>query len=217
MVAGVATARRPCRSNQPPWRPQPKRSGRRRRCSSCRSVVHRLRSGGVQSSGWPVSRLAGGGHAEKVGSASGRCGDHSGCVMAIDTWRVTRSGVARLLGRGEPARQAGFVASARDWRMAVGQVMRGLGQSVPGWRVCMGLLLALVPRLVGLTADLPYMHHPDEPVNLRVIDAMVVNGALTRTSSTTRRCSFTCTLRFTSTGRCWAGCPGSPSWHRSPL
>ncbi|MGH3755530.1 MAG: hypothetical protein ACRDRP_23115 [Pseudonocardiaceae bacterium] len=43
--------------------------------------------------------------------------------------------------------------------------------------VCTGLLLlALVLRLVGLTADLPYMHHADEPVNLRVIDAMVVNG-----------------------------------------
>lgn len=43
--------------------------------------------------------------------------------------------------------------------------------------VCGGvLLLALVVRLVGLSADLPVMHHPDEPVNLRVIDAMVTSG-----------------------------------------
>jgi 4-amino-4-deoxy-L-arabinose transferase-like glycosyltransferase len=43
--------------------------------------------------------------------------------------------------------------------------------------VCAGLLLiALAPRLVGVTADLPYMHHPDEPVNLRIIDAMVSHG-----------------------------------------
>jgi hypothetical protein len=28
-------------------------------------------------------------------------------------------------------------------------------------------------RLVGLAADLPFMHHPDEPVNLRIIDGMI--------------------------------------------
>jgi hypothetical protein len=28
-------------------------------------------------------------------------------------------------------------------------------------------------RLVALAADLPFMHHPDEPVNLRIIDGMV--------------------------------------------
>ena len=110
--------------------------------------------------------------------------------MTTDTWQATRSGVAWLLGRGEPARPGGAAAqrddsnaalvataSARDWRMAPGRLLRGLGQSVPAWRVCAGLLLvALVLRLVGLTADLPYMHHPDEPVNLRVIDTMVATG-----------------------------------------
>ena len=51
---------------------------------------------------------------------------------------------------------------------------RGAGQ---GALLCGGvLLLALVVRLFGLSADLPVMHHPDEPVNLRVIDAMVANG-----------------------------------------
>ncbi|MGH3909025.1 MAG: ArnT family glycosyltransferase [Pseudonocardiaceae bacterium] len=46
-----------------------------------------------------------------------------------------------------------------------------------GLLLCAGiLLLALVPRVVGLSADLPVMHHPDEPVNLRVIDAMITNG-----------------------------------------
>jgi hypothetical protein len=29
---------------------------------------------------------------------------------------------------------------------------------------------------VGLTADLPYMHYPDEPVNKRVLEAMVSHG-----------------------------------------
>ncbi|MBV8996937.1 MAG: hypothetical protein JO287_25280, partial [Pseudonocardiales bacterium] len=104
--------------------------------------------------------------------------------------QATRSGVAWLLGHGEPARLDGAAAprhhsnaalvataSARDWRPAPSRVLRGLGQSVPPCRVCAGLLLlALVLRLVGLTTDLPYMHHPDEPVNLRVIDAMVANG-----------------------------------------
>ena len=107
--------------------------------------------------------------------------------MATDTWQATRSGVARLLGRGEPARRVVIgaqrdevnaalvaMASARNGRRAQAPVLRGLGRSVPARRVCIGLLLlALVPRMVGLTADLPYMHHPDEPVNLRVIDAMV--------------------------------------------
>src|SRR5436305_1276649 len=110
--------------------------------------------------------------------------------MTTDTWQATRSGVAWLLGRGEPARPGGAAAqrddgnaalvataSARDWRTAPSRVLRGLEQSVPAWRVCAGLLLvALVLRLVGLTADLPYMHHPDEPVNLRVIDTMVATG-----------------------------------------
>ncbi|HXT46720.1 MAG TPA: glycosyltransferase family 39 protein [Pseudonocardiaceae bacterium] len=110
--------------------------------------------------------------------------------MATDTWQATRSGVARLLGRGEPARRVVIgaqrdevnaalvaMASARNGRRAQAPVLRGLGRSVPARRVCIGLLLlALVPRMVGLTADLPYMHHPDEPVNLRVIDAMVSNG-----------------------------------------
>ncbi|MGH4015538.1 MAG: glycosyltransferase family 39 protein [Pseudonocardiaceae bacterium] len=46
-----------------------------------------------------------------------------------------------------------------------------------GWLLGAGLvLLALVPRLIGLSADLPVMHHPDEPANLRVVDAMVANG-----------------------------------------
>ncbi|MDQ3899347.1 MAG: glycosyltransferase family 39 protein [Actinomycetota bacterium] len=98
--------------------------------------------------------------------------------------------MAWLLGRGEPAQpeqseaqrddsNAALVAtaSARNWRTAPSRVLRDLGQSVPAGRVCAGLLLlALVLRLVGVTADLPYMHHPDEPVNLRVIDAMVSNG-----------------------------------------
>src|SRR5947209_16975414 len=67
--------------------------------------------------------------------------------------------------------------SARNVRAALVHVQRGLGWSVPALRVCTGLLLlALVPRLVGLTADLAYMHHPDEPVNLRVLDAMVSHG-----------------------------------------
>jgi 4-amino-4-deoxy-L-arabinose transferase-like glycosyltransferase len=109
--------------------------------------------------------------------------------MAADTRQVTRSGGARLLGRGEPARQAVIgaqrdgnaalvaMASARNGRTAPGHVLRGLGRSVPARRVCTGLLLlALVLRLVGLTADLPYMHHPDEPVNLQVLDAMVSHG-----------------------------------------
>ncbi|MGH4023690.1 MAG: glycosyltransferase family 39 protein [Pseudonocardiaceae bacterium] len=53
---------------------------------------------------------------------------------------------------------------------------RGLGAG-HGALLCGGvLLLALVVRLLGLSADLPVMHHPDEPVNLRVIDAMVANG-----------------------------------------
>jgi 4-amino-4-deoxy-L-arabinose transferase-like glycosyltransferase len=106
------------------------------------------------------------------------------------TWQATRSGVAWLLGRGEPARPDGpeaqrddgntapmAMASTRNWRTAPSRVLRGLGQSMPAWRVCAGLLLlALVLRLAGLTADLPYMHHPDEPVNLRIIDAMVSHG-----------------------------------------
>lgn len=87
---------------------------------------------------------------KKLAALAGAVGTTVVGPMAIDTWQATRSGVARLLGRGEPARQAGIVASARDWRTAVGHVMRGLGQSVPGWRVCMGLLLlALVPGWSG--------------------------------------------------------------------
>ncbi|HEU0086261.1 MAG TPA: glycosyltransferase family 39 protein [Pseudonocardiaceae bacterium] len=47
----------------------------------------------------------------------------------------------------------------------------------PGWLIGVGLLLlALVPRLIGLTADLPVLHHPDEPANLRIVDAMVTSG-----------------------------------------
>lgn len=42
--------------------------------------------------------------------------------------------------------------------------------------LCGLLVLALVPRVIGLGADLPVMHHPDEPVNLRVVDAMVAAG-----------------------------------------
>lgn len=156
---------------------------------------------------------------KKLAALAGAVGTTVVGPMAIDTWQTTRSGVARLLGRGEPARQAGIVASTRDWWTAAGQVMRGrLGQSVPGWRVCTALLLlALVPRLVGLTADLPYMHHPDEPVNLRVIDAMIVNGDANPHFFNYPSLFLTCTLRSTSTGRCWAGSPGSPNQHRSPL
>lgn len=36
--------------------------------------------------------------------------------------------------------------------------------------------LSCLFRVVGLSADLPFMHHPDEPTNLRVVDAMVANG-----------------------------------------
>lgn len=127
---------------------------------------------------------------KKLAALAGSVGSMVVGPMVTDTWQATRFGVARLLGRGEPARQAVIgaqledsdaalvvMASAGNGRMASGHVMRGLGRFVPGWRVCTGLLvLALVPRLVGFTADLPYMHHPDEPVNLRVIDAMVANG-----------------------------------------
>ena len=35
------------------------------------------------------------------------------------------------------------------------------------------LVLTVAVRLPGLAADLPFMHHPDEPVNLRVIDRMI--------------------------------------------
>ncbi|MDT7595392.1 MAG: hypothetical protein QOJ06_938 [Pseudonocardiales bacterium] len=127
---------------------------------------------------------------KKLATLAGAVGTTAVGAMATDTWQATRSGVTWLLGRGEPARQAGTEAqlddgnaavvvraSARNGRRAPEHVMRGLGRFVPAWPVCTGLLLlALVPRLVGLTADLPYMHHPDEPVNLRVIDAMVSNG-----------------------------------------
>ena len=46
--------------------------------------------------------------------------------------------------------------------------------SLPAWPILTGLLvLAVGVRLVALAADLPFMHHPDEPVNLRIIDGMV--------------------------------------------
>ena len=42
------------------------------------------------------------------------------------------------------------------------------------WSLLTGLLmLAVAVRLVGLAADLPFMHHPDEPVNLQIIDGMI--------------------------------------------
>jgi hypothetical protein len=127
---------------------------------------------------------------KKLAALAGAVGTIVVGPMTTDTRQATRSGVARLLGRGEPARQAVIgaqrddgnaalvaMASARNGRTAPGPVLRGLGRSVPARRVCTGLLLlALVLRLVGLTADLPYMHHPDEPVNLRVLDAMVSHG-----------------------------------------
>ena len=83
------------------------------------------------------------------------------------TWQATRSGVAWLLGRGEPARQAVIgaqledsdaalvvMASAGNGRMASGHVMRGLGRFVPGWRVCTGLLvLALDGVSAGVLVD----------------------------------------------------------------
>ncbi|HEX2297919.1 MAG TPA: glycosyltransferase family 39 protein, partial [Pseudonocardiaceae bacterium] len=60
---------------------------------------------------------------------------------------------------------------------AAGSGVRATWAAGYGVVICGGvLLLALVVRLVGLSADLPMMHHPDEPVNLRVIDAMVTNG-----------------------------------------
>jgi 4-amino-4-deoxy-L-arabinose transferase-like glycosyltransferase len=127
---------------------------------------------------------------KKLAALAGAVGTTVVRPMATDPWQATRSGVAWLLGRVEPALPDGAAAprderaaapvataSARDWWTAPSRVLRALGQSVPARRVCAGLLLlALVLRLVGLTADLPYMHHPDEPVNLRVIDAMVANG-----------------------------------------
>ncbi|MGH3911591.1 MAG: ArnT family glycosyltransferase, partial [Pseudonocardiaceae bacterium] len=67
------------------------------------------------------------------------------------------------------------MASALDRRTSPARP--GLDRSAHGPLLCAGiLLLALVVRLVGLSADLPVMHHPDEPVNLRVIDAMITNG-----------------------------------------
>ncbi|HEX2130050.1 MAG TPA: glycosyltransferase family 39 protein [Actinophytocola sp.] len=36
--------------------------------------------------------------------------------------------------------------------------------------------LSCLFRVAGLAADLPFMHHPDEPTNLRVVDSMVANG-----------------------------------------
>lgn len=127
---------------------------------------------------------------KKLAALAGAVGATVVRPVATDAWQATRSGVAWLLGRGEPGRPdetevprdhsiAAPVAtvSIRNWGTAPGRVLRDIGQSVPAWRMCAGLLLlALVLRLMGLTADLPYIHHPDEPVNLRVIDAMVSNG-----------------------------------------
>ncbi|MDQ4092375.1 MAG: glycosyltransferase family 39 protein, partial [Actinomycetota bacterium] len=50
-------------------------------------------------------------------------------------------------------------------------------RSLPSWSILGGLLvLSVAVRLVGLAADLPFMHHPDEPVNLRIIDGMIRRG-----------------------------------------
>jgi 4-amino-4-deoxy-L-arabinose transferase-like glycosyltransferase len=124
---------------------------------------------------------------KKLATLAGAVGVGS---TASDTWQAIRSGVAWLLGHGQPAEPEGSTAqgdgsdgalvataSTPSGRTDPGRVRQDRGQFVPAWRVCAGLLvIGLVPRLVGLTADLPYMHHPDEPVNLRVIDAMVANG-----------------------------------------
>lgn len=57
----------------------------------------------------------------------------------------------------------------------------GLSHTTPGTDVphrlvpVLVVVLACLFRIVGLVADLPFMHHPDEPTNLRVIDAMITD------------------------------------------
>lgn len=66
-----------------------------------------------------------------------------------------------------------LVSRAVDQREELGRP-RG---SLPAWPILTGLLvLAVALRLVGLPADLPFMHHPDEPVNLRIIDGMILRS-----------------------------------------
>src|SRR5690348_17516119 len=99
---------------------------------------------------------------KKLATLAGAVGVGS---TASDTWQATRSGVAWLLGHGQPAEPEGSTAqgdgsdgalvataSTPSGRTDPGRVRQDRGQFVPAWRVCAGLLvIGLVPRLVGLT------------------------------------------------------------------
>ncbi|MGH3797895.1 MAG: hypothetical protein ACRDSP_23765 [Pseudonocardiaceae bacterium] len=69
-------------------------------------------------------------------------------AMATDTWQTTRSGVARLFGRGRPARQARIEAQLDDNAALVAQaedpdeVRQSL---VPVWRMELEALLRRHP------------------------------------------------------------------------
>ncbi|MGI8536497.1 MAG: ArnT family glycosyltransferase [Mycobacteriales bacterium] len=52
----------------------------------------------------------------------------------------------------------------------------GSRRHAAAWSLLAVLLLALVVRVVGVWADLPYVYNADEPTNLGVVDAMVTNG-----------------------------------------
>lgn len=52
----------------------------------------------------------------------------------------------------------------------------GSRRQAAAWSLFAVLLLALAVRVVGVSADLPYVYNADEPTNLRVVDTMVTNG-----------------------------------------